>query len=243
MDITRPDFQIAKSLALAEDEVQLWRLDLESLRAEENRWRSGLSEDERTRADRFHFPRDRQLFTASRAILRIILASYLATEPNTISFSYSEKQKPSLGAEHAASNITFNVSHSGGMGLMAFTRRREIGVDIEHIKRDFEVEGIANRFFSETEQRQLAALPSAERFEAFFRCWTRKEAYVKATGDGLSLPLHQFDVSIAAGENDALLATHPNDSEAALWLLRDIPAPSGYVAALCVRGREWRLRG
>ena len=168
MNITRPDFQIAKSLALAEDEVQLWRVDLESLRAEESRWRNVLSTDERARADRFHFLRDRQSFTASRAILRIILASHLATEPNAVTFSYSEKQKPSLGAAHAASDITFNLSHSGGMGLVAITRRREIGVDIEDIRRDFEVEGIAHGFFSENERTQLAALPSTERFEAFF---------------------------------------------------------------------------
>jgi len=103
------------------------------------------------------------------------------------------------------------------------------------------VEGIANRFFSESEQAQLAALPRDERFEAFFRCWTRKEAYIKATGDGLSLPLHQFDVSIAAGKTNALLATRPSSSEAALWSLQDVPVPTGYVAAICVRGHDWRL--
>ncbi|MFZ0318420.1 MAG: 4'-phosphopantetheinyl transferase superfamily protein [Candidatus Sulfotelmatobacter sp.] len=243
MDIIHPDFQIAKSLELPKDEVQLWRVDLESLRTEENRWYSRLSEDEQIRADRFHFPRDRQLFTASRAILKIILASYLATEPNAVTFSYSEKQKPALGAVHAASDITFNISHSGGMGLMAFTRRREIGVDIEQVRRDFEVEGIANRFFSENEQAQLANLPGIDRFEGFFRCWTRKEAYVKATGDGLSLPLHQFDVSIASSETNALLATRPDNAESALWSLRDVTAPAGYVAAICVHGHEWHLRG
>jgi 4'-phosphopantetheinyl transferase len=241
MDITHSEFQIAKALALREDEVQLWRVDLEAIGAEESRWRTILSADELTRASRFHFPRDRQFFIASRALLRKILAGYLETEPSAVSFAYSEKQKPSLGEAHAESDLTFNLSHSGGVALLAFTRRREIGVDIEQVRRDFDLEAIAHRFFSEHERLQLADLPIADRPEAFFRCWTRKEAYIKATGEGLSLPLHQFDVSIAERESNALLATRPDISEAALWSLRDIPAPAGYVAALCVRGHEWRL--
>lgn len=127
--------------------------------------------------------------------------------------------------------------------MLAFTRRREIGIDVEQVRRDFDVEAIANRFFSAHEQAQLAELPTENRFEGFFRCWTRKEAYIKATGEGLSLPLHQFDVSIAAGANNALLATRPDGSEAALWSMRDIPALPGYVAALCVRGHDWHLNG
>jgi len=200
-----------------------------------------LSPDELTRASRYHFLRDRQRFVASRALLRRILASYLATDPICLSFSYSKKEKPSLGAAHADSGVTFNVSHSGGIALLAFSRRREIGVDVEQLRRDSDLEAIARRFFSTHEQSQLAALPSEERFDAFFRCWTRKEAYIKATGDGLSLPLSQFDVSLAAGEKNALLATRPDSSEAGRWLLQEVPAGPGYVAALCVRGQDWKL--
>ena len=126
--------------------------------------------------------------------------------------------------------------------MLAITRHREIGVDVEQVRRDFDLEGIARRFFSAHEQQQLAGLADEKKPEAFFRCWTRKEAYIKATGEGLSLPLHQFDVSIAAGDTDALLAARPDDSEVALWSLRDVPAGPGYAAALCVRGREWRLK-
>jgi len=243
MDITHSECEIAKVIELPEDEVQLWRVDLEAIAADESRWRNVLSTDELTRASRFHFARDRESFTASRAILRTILAGYLATDPRGIRFSYSEKEKPLLAAAHAGSDVTFNLSHSGGIAMLAFTRRREIGIDVEQVRRDFDAEAIANRFFSAAEHAQLAELPAANRFEAFFRCWTRKEAYIKATGEGLSLPLHQFDVSIAAGENNALLATRPNSSEAALWSMRDIPAFSGYVAALCVRGHDWHLKG
>jgi 4'-phosphopantetheinyl transferase len=242
MNIIDADFYIESPLALPDDEVQLWRVDLDAVRVHESRWQKILSSDESARASRFRSPADRQRFAASRALLRTILGRYLVTDPTGLSFSYSQKEKPSLGPVQAGSGVTFNISHSGGVALFAFTRRREIGVDVEQVRRDFDLEAIARRFFSAHEQKQLAALPEEERFGAFFRCWTRKEAYIKATGEGLSLPLHQFDVSIAAGESDALLATRPDESEAALWSLREIPSGPGYVAALCVRGHGWRLK-
>jgi 4'-phosphopantetheinyl transferase len=241
MNITDSGFQIESPLSLAEDEVQVWRVDLEAIGADESRWQRVLSSDELGRASRFHFSRDRQRFVASRAWLRTILASYLATDPKGLSFSYSKTEKPSLGLAQADSGIAFNVSHSGGIALLGFTRRREIGVDIEQVRREADHEAIARRFFSAHEQNQLAALPAQEKVDAFFRCWTRKEAYIKATGDGLSLPLSQFDVSLVAGEKSALLATRPDGLEAGRWLLQDVPGGPGYVAALCVRGRDWRL--
>jgi 4'-phosphopantetheinyl transferase len=241
MNITDAGFRIKEPLALPEDEVQLWRVDLEAIRDDESRCQKMLSSDELTRAARFHFSRDRQRFVSSRALLRTILAGYLETDPDALRFSYSKKEKPSLGSTHAGSNITFNVSHSGGIALLAFTRRRDIGVDVEKVRTDFDVDAIARRFFSSQEQRQLAAFPSGEKFEAFFRCWTRKEAYIKATGEGLSLPLGQFDVSLDSGGKNALLATRPDESEAGQWLLRGVPAGPGYLAALCVRGRDWKL--
>jgi 4'-phosphopantetheinyl transferase len=242
MNITEASFKIDEPLALPEDEVQLWRVDLEAIRFEESRWQKMLSPDETQRASRFYFVSDRQHFVASRALLRIILGGYLAVEPRDFDFSYSAKEKPSLGPTHVESGITFNVSHSGGIALYAFARGRDVGVDVEHVRKDFDVEGIARRFFSTYEQEQLFDLPSTERIDAFFRCWTRKEAYIKATGDGLSLPLTQFDVSISAGNMDALVTTRPDGAEAERWLLREVPAGIGYVAAVCVRGREWRLK-
>ena len=241
MNITAPGFKIESSLVLPEDEVHLWRVDLEAVGADEFRWQQLLSSEELTRAGRFHFSRDRQSFVASRAWLRTILASYLRTAPNSLSFSYSKKEKPSLGSAFANSDVTFNVSHSGGIALLAFTRGREIGVDVEQLRRDSDLESISRRFFSMYEQNQLAALPTEERAAAFFRCWTRKEAYIKATGDGLSLPLDQFDVSLGTGESNSLLATRPDASEAGRWLIREVPAGPGYMAALCVLGQDWKL--
>jgi 4'-phosphopantetheinyl transferase len=240
-NITDSRFQIELPLSLSNDEVQLWRIDLESLGADESRWQKVLSADEAARASRFHFARDRQRFVAARALLRTILASYLETNASRLRFSYSKKEKPSLVAEHARSDVTFNVTHSGGIALLAFTRGREIGVDVEQVRHDFDPGAIARRYFSTHEQNQLAGLPAEEQVEAFFRCWTRKEAYIKATGDGLSLPLSQFDVSLAAGDRNALLATRPDRSEAGSWLLQEVPAGPGQIAALCARGRDWTL--
>lgn len=240
MNITDAGFRMGQ-IELAEDEVQLWRVDLEAIRSHESRWQEMLSSDEITRAARFYFAADRQRFVASRAWLRTILAAFLVTEPSELNFSYSKNQKPFLSPGHATSGITFNVSHSGGIALYAFARHREIGVDVEQIRRDFDVESIAQRFFSCSEQEQLGALPESEKIDAFFRCWTRKEAYIKAIGEGLSLPLSQFDVSLEALETNALLATRPDRSEAEQWMIREVSGGAGYSAALCVRGRDWRL--
>jgi 4'-phosphopantetheinyl transferase len=243
MNITDPAFSLTGPLALPESEVQLWRVDLAAVAAGEPRWQQLLSDDERVRAERFHFSRDRQSFVAVRALLRTILGAYIASDPRDLTFQYSDKDKPALGPPHANHDMAVNVSHSGAVALLAFIRGQQIGVDVEHIRQDFDADGIARRFFSAHEQEELSALAPAERYTAFFRCWTRKEAYIKATGAGLSLPLRQFDVSIAAGDAGALLATRPDTSEAGRWSLREVSAGSGYVAALCVRGHGWKLRG
>jgi 4'-phosphopantetheinyl transferase len=242
MNISNSSFKIDGRLALLEDEVQVWRVDLEAIRSHESRWQEILSADEANRASRFHFPIDRQRFVASRAWLRTILAGYLGVGSKQLRFSYSAKQKPSLAPPHDASGINFNLSHSGGIALYAFSRRRQIGVDVEQVRSDFDVEPLARRFFSAHEQLQLFDLPSAERVEVFFRCWTRKEAYVKATGDGLSLPLSQFDVSLEPGAANALIATRPDGAEAQRWLLCDLRTENGYTAAVCALGREWKMK-
>ena len=130
--------------------------------------------------------------------------------------------------------MRFNVSHTDGLALLAFVRTRDIGVDVEKIKAATDAKKLAERFFSDRERSFLESLSGEELHAAFFRCWTRKEAYVKARGEGLSLPLHQFDVSVAEDEPQALLATRPDPSEADRWVLRDLPTSPGYAAALAV---------
>ncbi len=243
LDIAHPESGADSPLALGEDSVHLWRVDLDALAGEESRWSGMLAEDERVRAARFHFQLDRQHFIAGRAWLRRVIAAYLETDPKDLTFVYSEKNKPSLGGAHIDTGLSFNISHSGGIALFAFTRHRQVGVDVEHIRHDFETASIAARFFSQREQEQLASLPLDQRHEAFFRCWTRKEAYIKATGDGLSLPLSQFDVSIAPDDQNALLATRPHKLETKRWSLRDVQVKAGYCGALCVSGTGWKLVG
>jgi 4'-phosphopantetheinyl transferase len=242
VNIADKTFRLPDPITLPEDEVHLWRIDLEAASAFESRWQQVLSADERARGTRFHFARDRQSFVTTRALLRTILAAYLSIDPRDLTFLLSKKDKPVLGKPYSDNRVAFNISHSGTVALLAFTRGRDVGVDVELLRQDFDVEAIARRFFSENEQQQLTDLPTQERHQAFFRCWTRKEAYVKATGDGLSLPLHQFDVSIVSGDTNALLATRPDASEARLWAIRDVEAGSNYAAALCVHGHEWRLK-
>ncbi len=242
MNISDTGFQLETPIEFPEDEVYLWRIELAAVAKAEERWKEILSDDERARAARFHFLQDRQYFMATRAVLRMILANYAASDPQKVVLGYSAKDKPFLSSGHAGGDIEFNVSHSGDVALLAFARGRELGVDVEKVREDFEHETIAGRFFSEEEQRQLAGLAPAERYTGFFRCWTRKEAYIKAQGIGLSLPLHQFDVSLRPGDLNALLATRPDPSEAARWSLREVPAGDGYVAALCVRGDGWHLK-
>jgi len=241
MHISDPDFQLGARLSLPDDEVHLWRIDLAAVAPAEKRWQRILSDDERSRAARFHFERDRQHFTATRALLRTILANYVGMEPSDLVFRYSDKEKPSLDPRFSHDPVDFNVSHSGAAALLAFARGRALGVDIEIIRHDFDPAALAHRFFSKHEQTLLAAADPSEKYSAFFRCWTRKEAYIKAVGTGLSLPLDQFDVSLLPGDDHALLATRPNAAEAAEWSLREVPVNDGYVGALCVRGHGWRL--
>jgi 4'-phosphopantetheinyl transferase len=252
MNISDAAFQLEGRMPLPADEVHLWRVDLAAVAVAEEKWRQLLSPDERARAARFHFAEDRQFFSATRALLRTILASYIGSDPAQLVFRYSEKEKPSLAAANSApanfvpgnsgNHVEFNVSHSGTTALLAFAQGRALGVDVEKIRDDFDHGAIARRFFSEHEQSELSRLPQPEKYQGFFRCWTRKEAFIKATGTGLSFPLDQFDVSLNPEDDNALLATRPDNAEAALWSLREVPAGDGYVGAVCVQGHGWRLR-
>jgi 4'-phosphopantetheinyl transferase len=147
-------------------------------------------------------------------------------------FEYSEYGRPGLATGSWAGDLDFNVSHSGGHALLGFARGRKVGLDIEKIRKDFGTGEIAERFFSEAERSALLDLPQEQKHEAFFRCWTRKEAFIKALGEGLSHPLDQFDVSLAPSVPAQLLATRPDAKEAQRWRIWDLQAPTGYTAAL-----------
>ena len=198
--------------------------------------RAVLSEDERDRADRFHFERDRRRFVAGRSTLRRIVATYLDAFPREIVFEYGPQGKPRV----SESTLFFNISHSGACGLFAFATQFEIGVDVEQLDQArSDNEHVATRFFSPSEIETLRAQPTSARPQAFLRCWTRKEAFIKARGDGLTLPLQDFDVSFAVGARPALLRTAWSTSEPEEWVLHDISSVCpGAVAALAARVPE-----
>jgi len=239
--IADSNFEAGNRRSLAENEVHLWGINLDAVAPGESRWRTVLSPDELARADRFHFARDRQHFTATRALLRTVLGSYLGSDPSRLTFVYSDKGKPFLGA-NSAIPVQFNVSHSGGRAVLAFSLGRDVGVDVERVRHNFDCDVLAERYFSPGERKALIALPLSERWSGFFRCWTRKEAYIKAHGAGLSLLLDSFDVSIVRGERNALLATRPDACEAERWSLCEVDVGEGYAAALCVKGHGWVLK-
>lgn len=205
-----------------------------------------LSADELHRAARFRFQRDRQRFVISRGLLRAILGRYLDTAPGELRFRYSEHGKPSLVPAFDGGGLRFNLSHSDGLALYAVARGREVGVDLERVRPVLEAEQIAERFFSARENAALRALPAHLKSRAFFACWTRKEAFVKAVGGGISLPLDRenanafFDVFPVPGEPTMLSGTGERSRESSGWAVRPLlPAP-GYVAALAAEGRDWR---
>lgn len=205
-----------------------------------------LAADEISRADRFHFAKDRDHFIVARGLLRTLLAAYLGADAAGLRFAYAEKGKPSLAdASNAGSQpdaVNFNLAHSHGGALYAFSRGRELGVDLEFIRENFEGEKIAERFFSAAEIETLELVPRELKEQAFFECWTRKEAYIKARGEGLSMPLDEFDVSLRPGEPAALLRNHKDPDEVTRWTMRSITVSAGYVAALVVEGHDWKLQ-
>jgi len=224
------------------DDVHVWRIALEMSETMLARLREILAEDERRRAVRFHFEKDRRHFTAGRGALRMLLARYLGRRPEEVRFVYSNYGKPRLADSDNGGNLRFNLTHSHGLALLAITRGRDIGVDVERL-REMERDGepLAERFFSPREAAVLRSLSPELRREAFFHCWTRKEAYIKANGKGLSLPLDQFDVTLHPTEPAALLATHHDPTEARRWSLRSLHPGEGYVGALAVEGHSWSL--
>jgi 4'-phosphopantetheinyl transferase len=200
-----------------------------------------LAEDERKRALRFRFQKDRTHFTVARGILRALLGRYLVQPPAHLQFLYNEYGKPRLGDSDEENALRFNVSHSHGMALFAFTRGRDVGVDIEYMLADRAEMSIAQRFFSPHEVKALQAVPEQQRMQAFYSCWTRKEAYVKTRGLGLSLDLTLFDVSLAAGEPAALLNIREPGQRLEDWALHDLAPGAGYAGTLALKGSPCRV--
>jgi 4'-phosphopantetheinyl transferase len=225
-----------RQLELSPREVQLWTVRLEASGNTLAGAFSWLSPDEVERADRFRFDNHRSAFVLGRAVLRALVGSYLGIAPAEASFIYGPKGKPALAG--AACPLCFNVSNSSDLAAYAFTLDCEIGVDVEHRRRLIEVEGIARRFFAPHELAELMRLSEEERPEGFFNCWTRKEAYIKAVGDGLSVPLNSFQVTLRPGVPARMLALDGSTAAAERWTLQPFTPAPDYAGAIAYRDGE-----
>jgi 4'-phosphopantetheinyl transferase len=231
-----------KDLELAPPAIDVWIADLNVSEEVIELLANFLSPDEQERARRFVFARDRAHYMAGRGILRSILGAYLKVRPSELRFRYNSYGKPYLADDLKFEKLQFNLAHSAGLALYALTVAREIGIDIERIRDDLVVQELAERFFAPEEVKVLMALPKAQQQQAFFECWTRKEAFIKARGLGLSLPLNQFVVAFGPGAAPAVVSTHGEAPPAAQWSVCDLCPATGYVGALVVEAGEGELR-
>jgi 4'-phosphopantetheinyl transferase len=222
-----------ESLSLWSGEVHVWRADLQRPPELQETFLRLLDQDERERARRFHFEKHRRRFVLSRGFLRVLLGRYLQIKPEQVRFAYGPYGKPSLLDEHSSSRLRFNASHSHELALYSFVYDCEIGVDVEYVKEDFATDDIARHFFSASEVETLTGLPEPARAAAFFRCWTRKEAYIKALGSGLSHPLDEFDVTLAPDAPAALLRDQSDEQATSRWSMFNLELDK-YAGALVV---------
>jgi 4'-phosphopantetheinyl transferase len=221
----------------AQTEIHVWYRALEVSAAERGALFALLNLEERRRAGRFHFEADRDAFIASHGWVRTLLGRYLNADPRGLEFTFGERGKPAL----RGAPLRFNLSHSGSMAACAVARNEEVGIDIERVRPTGDLENIARRFFHAEECRKLLSLSEAIRAPAFFRCWTRKEAYIKALGDGLSAPLDRFEVTLAPGEPAAFVQIDGR-AAAAEWSLFGLDVGPDYAGAVAIRGAGWVVR-
>ena len=219
---------------LQRGEVHIWKLSLDRPQAAiDNDWLV-MSSDEAARAGRFVFPEHRDRYIACRASLRRLLAQYLQTSPGHLAFRYNDFGKPELSTPLDGSRLRFNVSHCDNWALVAVALKQRVGIDIERLRQFDDLENVANGCFSNLELRELLSLPKLQRTEAFFNCWTRKEAFIKAWGDGISHPLSDFDVTLLPKSPARLLRIGGQRTSPTEWsLIAWQPVPD-YVAAMAI---------
>jgi len=228
-------------LQLGLNEVHVWKASLGVSHNVVNHLKDVLSADECDRAKRFHFEKDRRHWIVAHGILRLLLGRYLDVEAIELQFVTNDYGKPSLVQPPHEVRLHFNLSHSGEIALYAFAYGRQLGIDVEYMRGLRDYEEVATHYFSSYECAVLRALPASLREEAFYMCWTRKEAYIKARGIGLSQPLDKFDVSLTPSEPAALLADRSDPEAPGRWSLYTLAPEDRYAAALAVEGGGWQL--
>ena len=220
-----------RHIPIQRDEAHVWRARLDVPEDELDALAAALADDERARAERRVFPHHRRRALASRGLLRAVLAAYLECSPAEVPLAVGPHGKPRL----AAGDLELNLAHADDLALVAVARGRPVGVDLERIDRRIEIDAIAERFFAPGERAALAALPEGYRAATFFEIWTRKEAYLKARGDGLNADLAAFAVSPGPAPR---LDPIGDAADADGWTLHGLEPAPGFVGALCVRGRD-----
>jgi 4'-phosphopantetheinyl transferase len=225
-------------MELGPRDLHIWRVSLLVSEEQVARWEQVLPAPEIERSRRFYHAVHRRAYTVSHGVLRTLLAKYLGASPQQLAFCYGRAGKPAL--EDMGTDLAFNMSHSGDLAVYAFARDCRLGVDIEQVRPMADLELVASQFFSAEERSELLALEAADRVAAFFRCWTRKEAYIKAIGDGLLIPLKSFRVSLAPGQPAALL--HAADSNLADWHMHHLAPAADYVGAVAHDGAARQVR-
>ncbi len=226
------------SIRLGLNAIHVWRASLEIKKKDIQVFKRLLTPDEKERADRFCFEKDQANFITGRAILRTLLGRYTNQSPADIKFKYNSYGKPLLKKQVQSPPFNFNLSHSGGKVLYAFSRGIPLGIDLEKMKPDIDFAAIAQRFFSHGEVSSLFSLKKSDRVEAFYACWTRKEAFIKAMEMGLSLELDKFNVSLRPGEPARLISIKSQNQNTRNWSLYDLNVFRGFKACLAVRSRN-----
>lgn len=226
-----------KDLTLESDAIHVWRATLDCDSSALLGLEALLSPDEKSRAARYIFQRDRNHFIVARGILRRILGVYVQRPAAGLTFTYEPEGKPALRLIGREPSIRFNLSHSHGLAVYAFSNQREVGIDVEAIRPNIGEDEIAGRAFSAPELAELDALPLELRNIGFYHCWTRKEAYIKASGSGMGIPLDSFEVSLTPGQPEVLRSV-----DSSRWSLRSFQSSPGYVGAVVGEGKGWDLR-
>lgn len=231
----------AQAWRLGEAEIHIWRIALDVDPEHRLRLASLLGPEEQFRAQQYHFEVDRVRFTACRGWLRTLLGRYLQVAASAVTFMHGPEGKPALGYEFHSADLRFNVAHSQGLAIAAFSRGREVGVDLEQVRPLQDAWKIVDQFFSPREKALMAQLPPECQLEAFFHCWTRKEAVLKARGDGLSFPLDQVEVSLLPGDPARLVQVEDQPGESCRWRLLDLVPDEGFVGALAAERGDWEV--
>lgn len=223
------------SPALGADELHVWRVDVDGFGGDLERLEATLAEDERARARRFRFETDRRRFLSRRGVLREVLARYLGLPAAALEYRLAPHGKPRL-AGALPIDLRFNLSHSSGVALIAVAQAREVGVDVERVAPQRADAGVARRFFAPGEISELNRFEGQDWIEAFFRCWTRKEAFIKARGEGLSFPLDRFEVNVGPDEPARILRVRGESGEAPAWFMLGLNPAPGFAGAVVVEG-------